>query len=317
MIQQPRRLLLTTCALFFTLGLTLAACSSSGSTTGGGTSTTPVGSPNATDILNHAKQAPLKDATFAMTLSAASASAPIGASPTLAGTGRLTTNPARTDLTLSSIQLQGVTTSAEVIIDQTSKAYYLKVPLLNQWVKFDPTALGVDIGIVNIVNYDGLQNLAYIGTDTINGSATWHIQGSLQISSSAAQGSATDMRTEDLWFRQSDYYPMKITIQDAASATTTGTPTPAPTSTGATPTATPTTGTPPSGTVTPTPTITLPGSIAHDATATPATTSTPTATGTGTPTAAQATLTETFTFSAWDSGFTITLPTTSNSKSGA
>ena len=299
MQQQPRHLLLATCALFFTFGLTLAACSSSGTTTGGGSTTpTPGGSPNATDILNHAKQAPLKDATFAMTLNASSASTPAAATPTITGTGRLTTNPARTDLVLSSIQFQGVTASAEVIIDQTNKTYYLKVSLLNQWVKFDPTALGVDVGVVNIVNYDGLQNLTYIGTDTINGIATWHIQGSLQVSSTVAQGSATDTRTEDLWFRQSNYYPVKIAIQDAASAAATGTPT--------------------TGTVTPTPTVILPGSIAHDATATPiatlAATSTPTVTGT--PTAAQATLIETFTFSAWDSGFSITLPTTSNIKIG-
>ena len=290
----PQRWFATCALLFLTIGFAFAACATSSVPTGGGTSTP--GSPNPTDILQHAKDAALKDTTFAFTLSGMSASASTTAAPTITGTGRLTTHPPRIDVASSAIQFQGVTIAGEVIIDQASQTYYLKVPVLNQWVKIDPTALGINLGVITILNYDGLQNVTYQGSETLNSIATWHIQGTLQFTQSTPLGNAAITRTEDLWFRQSDYYPVKITIQDVLNATSSGgigagTPTPSATDPAATP----------SATLTPTGTVALPGSLAFDASPT---------------VAAQATLLETFTFSAWDSGLTITLPATSNIKGG-
>jgi hypothetical protein len=242
--------------------------------------------------LSNAQAAPLKDATFAFTVSSATAS-----TFTTTGTGKLTTNPARTDLVLAQIQFQGFTTSAEIITDQATTSYYIKVPALAQWIKFDPASLGISIGVPTILDYNGLQNVTLIGAETINGTATWHIQGTKQVAQSASQGNATLLQTDDFWFRQTDYYPVKITFQDQANA-----------STGGTATVTPTTPTP---SLSPTPSGTIPGSL-RTAT-TPTTTPSATATAPASPTAtAQVTLTETFTFSAWDSGLTITLPATSS-----
>jgi hypothetical protein len=269
--------------------MTLAACSSSGPSASG----TPTGTSTASQaaaILNHAKQAPLKDATFSFVLG--TASSPTSATPTAStsGSGRLTTNPARTDLMFTGVQVQGFATSAEVIVDQATGTYYVNVPALSsQWLKVDPASLGVDIGVVTILDYDGLQNLTLVGTETINGVATWHIQGTKQITKTIAQGNVSITRTEDYWFRQSDYYPMKIAFQDVVNGAISGSGT-------STPTAGPTTTAP-----SPTPTSAVAPSIDVSQTTTPS----PSPTGTS----AQVTLIETFTFSAWDKGFTISLPT--------
>lgn len=211
--------------------LTLAACAGSGS--GGGSSTgSTTAPPAATTIVQRAEQAPLKDATFTFTLNGSASSTTTTAATT--GTGRLTTHPNRTDLTFPAIQVQGITTSAEVIIDASSGNYYVKVPALPQWLKLNPSALGVDVGVVSITDYSALQNLTFIAAETVNTIPTWHVRGTAQVANAGSGGSGTVTRTEDLWFRQSDYYPVKIAIQDVASGTTggpTGTPSPTTTAT--------------------------------------------------------------------------------------
>jgi hypothetical protein len=214
-------------ALICCIAFTIVACSnttSSGSTTTGGTPTATAPAANA--ILTSAEQAPLKDATFDFTLSGNG-----GTTPTVntSGSGRLTTHPARSDLTFPAIQFQGVSTSAEVIIDQATTTYYLKTAALSQWVKLNPTSLGLDLGVVSITDYSGLQNVTLVGAETISGTPTWHIRGTKTQTNSGSVGSGTVVRTEDLWFRQSDYYPVKIAIVDNANASSSGPATPAPT----------------------------------------------------------------------------------------
>ncbi len=214
-------------ALLSSMALMMAACSG-GSGGGGSTGSAPTATPTAPaagSILTSAEQAPLKDATFTFTLSVTSGSTTANTS----GSGRLTTHPARTDLTLPQIQVQGITTSAEVIIDQATNTYYLKTAALSQWVKLNPQSLGLDLGVVSITDYSGLQNVMFVGVETINGTPTWHIRGTKTVTNSGSFGSGTVVRTEDLWFRQSDYYPVKIAIVDNASASFGGTGTPAPT----------------------------------------------------------------------------------------
>jgi hypothetical protein len=205
--------------------LLLAACvgtSSSGASSPGATT----GTPSATSILQHAEQAPLKDATFTVMLILNAAGSTGGTTTvppaTSTGNGRLTTNPKRTDLNFSAIQFQGATTSAEIIIDASSGDYYIKVPALPKWVKVNPAALGIDVGVVSITDYSGLQNLTFVAAETVNGVATWHIRGTAQVTSATGGGSGMVTRTEDLWFRQSDYYPVKIAIQDVANAASGG-----------------------------------------------------------------------------------------------
>ena len=258
------------------IALLVAACStgSVGSTTTG----TPTGGQDATTILNKAQTAPLKDATF--TFAFGNGASPT-ASPSTSGMGRLTTNPARSDLVLPSITVQGITASGEVISDQASKVYYIKVTGLSNWLKVDPASLGINLGVPNIVDYSGLQNLTYIGNESINGTPTWHIQGQRQVTQTVDGGGATLTQTANYWFRQSDYYPVQMLFQNATNAST-------------------------GGNATPTPGVTVPPSIRSAATPTPST-DTPTPNPT---VSAQVTFSEQITFSAWDSGFTIALPTT-------
>ncbi len=200
--------------------LMLVACAGSSSGSGSSTGSTTTAPPSATMIVQRAEQAPLHDATFTFTLNGSASSTTTTAATT--GTGRLTTHPNRTDLTFPAIQFQGITTSAEVIIDASSGNYYVKVPALPQWLKLNPSALGVDVGVVSITDYSALQNLTFIAAETVNTIPTWHVRGTAQVANAGPGGSGTVTRTEDLWFRQSDYYPVKITIQDVANGSTGG-----------------------------------------------------------------------------------------------
>ncbi len=295
MTVKSQRLCLSTVSVLFAASLALAACSSSTPTTGSGTPTTTATSTStqATDILNHARQAPLKDATFSFVLSGTSSAATATPAPTTSGNGRLTTNPARIDLVFPSIQFQGFSTSGEVIVDQASGTYYVNVAAISStWLKVNPATVGVNIGVATILDYSGLQNLTYIGTETINGTATWHIEGTKQVTQSGSQGNISVTRTEDYWFRQSDYYPVKISFQDVVNAASGGTGTPSPTGTGS-----------PTATATPSPSPTGAAPSVSTTTATPSPAPSPTVTST------QVLLSETFSFSAWDTGLTIALPT--------
>jgi hypothetical protein len=201
--------------------LWLAACSLGGSSTGSGTTpvaTTTASAGDATAILNRAQHAPLKDTSFSISVTAGSSNGTVPPNAaTVTGSGALTTNPHRTEFDFSSISLFGASTSAEVIIDE-NQVVYAKVPPLNQWVKVDPNQLKLQIGTLEVLDYTAIKSPVLIGTETINGQATWHVQGV-----NFAQTNATARRLDDVWIRQSDAYPVKREIHTVPDPT--GTPT--------------------------------------------------------------------------------------------
>lgn len=214
--------------------LLLAGCTT-GSVTATGTGTpattttvtttaTTVAAPgSAADILNHAKAAQVKDAKFTIAVTAGSPTSNVA---TANGTGVLTTTPERTDISFSSVTLSvgpiNNTSSAEFITDASS-GIYVKVPALSQWVSVPSQEFGAVIGTVDFLHYDQLQSPTLVGTETVNGFTTYHIQGLLQSLVGAGGTNTTVAFVEDLWLRQSDYYPIKVQDQNAASVA--GTPT--------------------------------------------------------------------------------------------
>jgi hypothetical protein len=198
-------------------------------------------------ILSSAENAHLTDASYAIAdqLTLVYTSSSSGGAPTtldMTGTGKLTKSPARNDVTLS-IPLLGAQNTVEVITDGTD--VYVNIGALadllggsgvnvpkGKWVK-----VPVGMAIPTVLDYSHLTNLKLIGAETINGKATWHIQGTLSVHTGSgtttanpgASATATAVATqyglsvppvtEDLWFQQGTYYPAKFVVTFSASAT--------------------------------------------------------------------------------------------------
>jgi hypothetical protein len=188
----------------------LAACSLGNTTTGTtGTSVPATGTVtvSAQAILDQAEHAALKDTSFTIAASAGGASGPVPSNvATVNGQGALTTSPHRTKIHFSAIGLFGISAPADVIIDEHQNVY-AQVPPLNQWVKVDPSQLQVQLGTLEILNYNQVHNPVVIGAETVNGQQTWHVQGV-----NLAQSAGTARRLEDVWVRRSDFYPVQIQI---------------------------------------------------------------------------------------------------------
>ncbi len=203
--------------------------------------------PTPSAILTSAENAHLTDATYTLTdqLTLVYTSSSSGGTPTtlnLTGNGKLTKSPTRNDVTLS-IPLLGAQNTIEVITDGSD--VYANIGALadllggsgvnvpkGKWIK-----VPAGMAIPTILDYSHLTNLKLIGTDTINGKATWHIQGTLSMPHGAgaatpnpgASATATAVATqyglsvppvtEDLWFQQGTYYPAKFVVNFSASAT--------------------------------------------------------------------------------------------------
>src|SRR5579884_1594745 len=135
-------------------------------------------SAQAGDILNHAKDAQLRDASFTIVVTAGLPSAP-GA--TANGTGKLTSSPARTDINVDKVSLSNIGSvgPVEVITDE-SKGIFAKFPPLNTWQNVPPSVFNTAIGTVDFLHYDQLQNVTVVGAEQTNGAATWHLRGTLQ-----------------------------------------------------------------------------------------------------------------------------------------
>jgi hypothetical protein len=63
-----------------------------------------------------------------------------------------------------------------------------------------------------------LQNPGLVGTETINGVQTYHLRGTVQTPVTPGANQSIETTTEDLWMRQSDYYPVKIVAHGAGSS---------------------------------------------------------------------------------------------------
>ena len=185
--------------------LTLAACGSAP-----GTKSTPL--PSADSVLTKAAQAPLKDATFTLSITGG-----LGGGDT--GVGLLTTTPKRTQTTLDP-------TSATPQLGRLTddSGYYFQPPQAADatgpglWFKTCPSdILAKDpASAFMLLQPDFLassqaQGAKVLGSETINSAPTWHLRGTRPDTGALARAfTRPETLTEDLWFRQDTAYPVKL-----------------------------------------------------------------------------------------------------------
>jgi hypothetical protein len=93
------------------------------------------------------------------------------------------------------------------------------------YVKLNDKWLKVSLGSASNAefNYDflalveQLQNPGLVGTEAINGVQTYHLRGTVQAPVTPGANQSIETTTEDLWVRQSDYYPVKIVAHGSGS----------------------------------------------------------------------------------------------------
>jgi hypothetical protein len=185
--------------------LALSACGVGGL----GASATPTATPTAAMILQQAKQAKVTDATFTMTLNGTTS----GTTFTGTGSGKLTTNPSRSDITFN-LTAAGLQIAFEMITDDATNTTYTKytspaILASDKWTKAASGAGGSPVDTSSFTNYGDLANVTLVGKDTVNGEAVWHLKGSSSSASTPGSG--------DLYIRQDNYYPVKFDIQSTGA----------------------------------------------------------------------------------------------------
>ena len=185
--------------------LALSACGVGGL----GASATPTATPTAAMILQQAKQVKVTDATFTMTLNGTTS----GTTFTGTGSGKLTTNPNRSDVTFN-LTAAGVQIAFENITDAATNTTYTKYTspaflASDKWKKSTSGAGGSPIDTSSLTNYGDLTNVTLVGKDTVNGEAVWHLKGS---SASTSLGG-----TVDFYVRQDNYDPVKLNVQSTGA----------------------------------------------------------------------------------------------------
>jgi len=186
--------------------LALAACSapilSSAGPTGPATPT-----PDAGAILQRAIAADYRDASYTLTFSGSA----LGQSVAGSGAGRATKSPSRTDTTVSgSVDLSGTKGpfTAKTITDVATNALYTSVTGLGYNGKWTKSALSgsaskAPIDLRAFTSLDAYKNAKLIGAETLDGVAVWHVQ--------ASQSTSNGPVTADIYIRQNNGYPAKIT----------------------------------------------------------------------------------------------------------
>jgi hypothetical protein len=180
---------------------TFAACGSPSNVL----ATKPSGTPTAGDILARAHKAHLTDETFTISMKGTSD----GDAYTMTGTGKATENPPRTSMSLT-MQIKGTTVTLDQVVDGTDNTTYSRITAPAQlaqktWEKQAGTSdggSGSDMLVGSI--YDKVSNAKLIGSEQVNGVATWHIQGTLSVSDGD--------ETVDIFVNQSDYLPAKMVV---------------------------------------------------------------------------------------------------------
>lgn len=178
----------------------------------------PTSTPTAQQILDHAKNAKIDDATFTMVLNSAFGGQTFDGN----GNGKITKNPQRADIVLA-MTGSGLTLNVEVITDGATNATYTKISGLDL-PGFDPTkwtkttngsSSASPFDTSQFTDYAQLDNAKLVGTETVNGHATWHLTGTTTSSGETAN--------EDLHIAQDTYYPVKAIITTTGTTATTAT----------------------------------------------------------------------------------------------
>ena len=181
----------------------LAGCSgTAGSTT-----------PTAQAIINAAKSQTWKDATFKFTINVTSSDATGNST----GTGTVTTNPQRSDIHATTSSSLGNQTD-EVITDGTTA--YVKTPTQSKWLKVTgtPSSLSGVGGVspTSPVNFGSLQNVTFVGAETVEGFNTWHVKGT----TAQTVSGKTVTSNVDVWVRQDNNYIVQVKSHSVESGAT-------------------------------------------------------------------------------------------------
>ncbi|MBV9689571.1 MAG: hypothetical protein JO202_07655 [Ktedonobacteraceae bacterium] len=210
--------------------LALAACS--GSSFDASSSTPSPSTPlTAEEIITRMQQAPLKDATFTEQVNSQTAGSavgiPITVVATVKGNGHLITHPKRVEVQLSGTVPESTFSAQNVIVDASGS--YVQVSGDTHWSKTNSSGATVSsVGPDLVLNYTQLQGATLVGSEIINGIATWHLKGTPPINTNIVVNggvtnitnvsSSTDVAaTEDIWVRQDNYYPVKIEVQTTSN----------------------------------------------------------------------------------------------------
>lgn len=156
--------------------------------------------------MRQAQHAHLRDASFTVAFTTA------GASNT--GSGTMTTTPARYQLLLIHTASNGQVAHLAVIDDATGTnvAFFAKQVGDALWSTLND---GEDGYFSNydpaILNYDQLRGITFVGNDTSQGQAAWHLHATATIAMYASDGKLIPVNgTEDLWLRQADALPLML-----------------------------------------------------------------------------------------------------------
>jgi hypothetical protein len=211
-VRAPRRI---AGLLVVALGLlALAACAGPA---GLGAPPTPTATPTVSQILDHAKSAQIKDATFQLNFQGTALSQAVSGT----GSGTITTSPSRAEIKLT-LSAQGSTFTLDTIADNDSKTSYTKLSGLNlpgfdgsKWIKTPlDSGSGSLIDTSQFTDYSSLKDAKLVGVETVNGQKAWHLQGT----AAASAGDTSASSTEDLFISQDKYYPVQVKIHTTGDA---------------------------------------------------------------------------------------------------
>lgn len=180
--------------------LSLAACGSGGTGSGG----TPTPAASAATILANAQQAKPKAAAYIADIQTVAN----GATTELKETISYILQPARAHEIIATTS-GGTNSTIETFTDGTTSY----IMLGGQWMKAGtaPDVATLDIGKTTLASVAGASSsFTLVGTETLNGVATYHLTASPPAATSA-QGKA------DVWVRQDNYYLVKLTAQEAST----------------------------------------------------------------------------------------------------
>ncbi|HEX6544061.1 MAG TPA: DUF2092 domain-containing protein [Ktedonobacterales bacterium] len=172
----------------------------------------PTATPSAQSILTKAQNVHLADETFTLTMKGTSN----GTALDMTGDGKATENPPVLSMTLN-MDVSGTKITLEEVMDGTNNATYTRITApaqlaSNTWKKeTDSSGSGSGSDMLVRSLYDKLSNTKLLGTEQVNGVATWHIQGTVTGASSG------DNETIDIFVRQSDYMPAKMVVHTGGS----------------------------------------------------------------------------------------------------
>ncbi|HKV83176.1 MAG TPA: hypothetical protein VJN88_01375 [Ktedonobacterales bacterium] len=196
--------------------LALAAC---GTGSGAGAKTTPTATPGAAQIVAHIKNLQFKDATFTMTFNFTTQGQTVSGS----GGGKFTKNPDRSDIQLAfPLTVSGSTYNLqyEVITDGTTSYTMITsnpdipgVSTGGMWTKGTTDSSSSSSPFGNTSQFGdfatGLGSPTLVGTETVNGVATYHLKGT----DTSTAGSSID-----LYVRTDNYQPVKADFTETGSS---------------------------------------------------------------------------------------------------